>query len=214
MRPIGGKIVIATHNDGKLHEFAELMAPFGLETTSVGKLGLPEPEETGTTFEENALTKALAAAKATGLPSLSDDSGLCVDALDGAPGVYTADWAAQADGGRDFGKAMEMVEEKLRLKGATAPEARRGRFVAVLCLCFPDGEAEYFRGEAEGTLVWPPRGTLGFGFDPVFQPQGHEITFGEMPSEVKHGWKPGDRDALSHRARAFRKFAEERLGAA
>ena len=214
MRPIGGKIVIATHNDGKLREFAELMAPFGLETTSVGKLGLPEPEETGTTFEENALTKALAAARATGLPSLSDDSGLCVDALDGAPGVYTADWAMQPDGSRDFGKAMEMVEEKLRLKGAMAPEARSGRFVAVLCLCFPDGEAEYFRGEAEGTLVWPPRGTLGFGFDPVFQPHGHEITFGEMPSEVKHGWKPGERDALSHRARAFRKFAEERLGAA
>jgi XTP/dITP diphosphohydrolase len=214
MRPLGGKIVIATHNDGKLREFAELMAPFGLETTSVGRLGLPEPEETGTTFEENALTKALAAARATGLPSLSDDSGLCVDALGGAPGVYTADWATQPDGSRDFGKAMEMVEEKLRLKGATTPEARRGRFVAVLCLAFPDGEAEYFRGEAEGSLVWPPRGTLGFGYDPVFLPDGHDITFGEMPSEAKHGWKPGDEKALSHRARAFKKFAEERLGAA
>lgn len=214
MRSIGRKIVIATHNGGKLREFADLLAPFGLETTSVGKLGLPEPEETGTTFEENALTKALAAAKATGLPSLSDDSGLCVDALDGAPGVYTADWATLPDGTRDFGVAMEKVEERLRFKGALTPQSRRARFVAVLCLCFPDGEAEYYRGEAEGRLVWPPRGTLGFGYDPVFLPDGHALTFGEMPAEHKHGWKPGDEEALSHRARAFRNFARARLGAA
>lgn len=215
MRPIeGGRIVVATHNEGKLREFSELMAPFGLDATSAGKLGLPEPEETGTTFEENALIKALAAAKATGLPALSDDSGLCVDALDGAPGVYTADWATQADGSRDFAVAMEKVEKQLKDLGADAAETRRGRFVAVLCLCFPDGEHEFYRGEAEGMMVWPPRGDLGFGYDPVFLPDGHDVTFGEMPSEVKHGWKPGDRQALSHRARAFKRFAEERLGAA
>src|SRR5690606_2439165 len=133
----------------------------------------------------------------------ADDSGLCVDALDGEPGVYTADWAMLPDGTRDFGIAMQKVEERLRHKGALAPEARRGRFVSVLCLCFPDGRAEYYRGEAEGRLVWPPRGTLGFGYDPVFLPDGHAVTFGEMPAAMKHGWKPGDAEALSHRARAF-----------
>lgn len=202
------KIVIATHNDGKLREFADLMASFDTETVSAGQLGLPEPEETGTTFEENALTKALSAAKGSGLPALSDDSGLCVDALDGAPGVYTADWATHADGSRDFAMAMRNTEEKLQAAGATTPEKRTGRFVATLCLCWPDGEHRFFRGEAEGKLVWPPRGSDGFGYDPVFQPDGHQRTFGEMTAEEKHGWAPGQAEALSHRARAFKLFAE------
>lgn len=210
----GRRIVVASHNAGKLREFAELMAPFGIEAKSARDYGLPEPEETGTSFEENAYIKAFAAAQATGLPAMSDDSGLCVDALDGAPGVYTADWATQADGSRDFLKAMEKTEALLQEAGATEPAARTGRFVAVICLCDPDGQAEYFRGEAEGTLVWPPRGERGFGYDPVFRPTGFDVTFGEMSAEEKHGWKPGQESALSHRARAFQKFARAKLGAA
>ena len=203
------KIVVATHNDGKLREIRELLAPYGLEATSAGELGLPEPAETGTTFEENAYTKAFAAASATGLPALSDDSGLEVDALDGDPGVYTADWAEKPDGsGRDFKMAMQKVEDLLQEKGATEPARRGGRFVAVLCLAWPDGHAEYFRGEVEGTLVWPPRGTRGFGYDPVFLPEGHEQTFGEMSASEKHSWEAGRGDlGLSHRARAFARFA-------
>jgi XTP/dITP diphosphohydrolase len=206
------RIVVASHNAGKLREFADLMAPFGIEAKSAKEYGLPEPDETGTTFEENAYIKAFAAAKATGLPALSDDSGLCVDALDGAPGVYTANWAETPDGARDFGMAMQRTEVALQEVGAVDPAQRTGRFVAVICLAFPDGEAEYFRGEVEGTLVWPPRGTLGFGYDPVFLPDGFEKTFGEMSAEEKHGWKPGQPTALSHRARAFQKFARARLG--
>ena len=212
MRELGRSIVVASHNAGKLAEFADLLGPFGLEAKSAKEFALPEPEETGTTFEENAYIKALAAASATGLPALSDDSGLVVDALDGAPGVYTADWATKPDGGRDFMMAMEKTEKALQGKGAAAPAERTGRFVAVICLCFPDGEAEYYRGEAEGTLVWPPRVGNGFGYDPVFLPEGHERTFGEMNADEKHGWKPGMATALSHRARAFKKFAEARLG--
>lgn len=215
MREIANKkLVLASHNSGKLKEFDGLLAPFGYEIQSVAALGLPEPEETGTTFEENAYTKAFAAAKATGLPALSDDSGLCVEALDGAPGVYTADWATLPDGSRDFDVAMKKVEDLLQEQGKTGPEQRRAYFVAVLCLCFPDGEAEYFRGEVHGELVWPPRGELGFGYDPVFQPDGHSRTFGEMTADEKHGWKPGDEHALSHRARAFKLFASARLGQA
>ncbi|MDX8432353.1 RdgB/HAM1 family non-canonical purine NTP pyrophosphatase [Mesorhizobium abyssinicae] len=210
----GHKIVVASHNEGKLREFADLMAPFGFEAKSAKEYGLPEPDETGTTFEENAYIKAYAAAKATGLPALSDDSGLCVDALDGAPGVYTANWAETPDGSRDFGMAMQRTEVALQEVGAAETAQRTGRFVAVICLAFPDGEAEYYRGEAEGTLVWPPRGTLGFGYDPVFLPNGFEKTFGEMSAEQKHGWKPGQPTALSHRARAFQKFARARLGSA
>ena len=206
------KLVIATHNDGKLREFAGLMAPFGIETSSAADHSLPEPDETGTSFEENAYIKAFAAAKATGLPALSDDSGLCVDALGGQPGIYTANWAETPDGKRDFGVAMQRTEVALQEIGATEPEERTGRFVAVLCLAWPDGHAEYFRGEAEGHLVWPPRGDKGFGYDPVFQPDGHERTFGEMSAEEKHGWKPGMKEALSHRARAFQKFANAMLG--
>jgi len=206
------KIVVASHNAGKLREFADLLGPFGLEANSAKEYDLPEPDETGTTFEENAYIKAFAAARATGLPAMSDDSGLCVDALDGAPGVYTANWAEKPEGGRDFGMAMQRTEVALQEVGATEPAQRTGRFVAVICLAFPDGEAEYYRGEVEGRLVWPPRGDLGFGYDPVFLPNGYDKTFGEMTAEEKHGWKPGDAEALSHRARAFKKFAEARLG--
>ncbi len=206
------KIVVASHNAGKLREFADLMGPFGFEAKSAKEYGLPEPEETGTTFEENAYIKAHAAAVATGLPAMSDDSGLVIDALGGAPGVYTADWATKPDGTRDFMMAMQMAEDAMAEAGATEPAQRTGRFVAVICLCYPDGEAEYFRGEAEGNLVWPPRGNDGFGYDPVFQPEGFDITFGEMTAEQKHGWKPGMPSALSHRARAFKKFAEAKLG--
>ncbi|RST88497.1 RdgB/HAM1 family non-canonical purine NTP pyrophosphatase [Aquibium carbonis] len=210
----GRKIVIASHNAGKLREFADLMEPFGIEAKSAKDYGLPEPDETGTTFEENAYIKALAAATATGLPALSDDSGLCVDVLGGAPGVYTADWAQKPDGTRDFAMAMERTEKLMAEKGALDPARRTGRFVAVICLCMPDGTAEYFRGEAEGRLVWPPRGTDGFGYDPVFQPAGFDVTFGEMTAQEKHGWKPGQDTALSHRARAFQKFARAKLGSA
>lgn len=206
------RIVIASHNAGKLREFADLIGSFGFEAKSAKEFDLPEPEETGTTFEENAYIKAHAAAVATGLPALSDDSGLVIDALGGQPGVYTADWATMPDGSRDFAMAMQRAEVAMEAVGAVDPAQRTGRFVAVLCLCYPDGEAEYFRGEAEGTLVWPPRGTDGFGYDPVFLPEGHERTFGEMTAEEKHGWKPGMVQALSHRARAFKKFAEAKLG--
>ena len=215
MRNLKGRtLVVASHNAGKLREFADLLGPFGIDAKSAKEFGLPEPDETGTTFEENAFIKAIAAASATGLPAMSDDSGLVVDALDGQPGVYTANWAEKADGTRDFMMAMEKTEKLLRERGVTDPAARTGRFVAVICLAWPDGEAEYFRGEAEGHLVWPPRGTSGFGYDPVFLPVGHTRTFGEMTAEEKHGWKPGQPDALSHRARAFQKFARARLGSA
>jgi XTP/dITP diphosphohydrolase len=210
----GKKIVVASHNEGKLREFADLIGPFGFEAKSAKEYGLPEPDETGTTFEENAYIKAFAAAKATGLPALSDDSGLMIDALQGAPGVYTANWAETPDGTRDFGVAMQRAEVAMQEVGAVEPTQRKGRFVAVICLASPEGEAEYFRGEAEGTLVWPPRGDKGFGYDPVFVPDGHERTFGEMTAEEKHGWKPGQAEALSHRARAFQKFARAKLGSA
>lgn len=208
------RIVVASHNAGKLREIADLIGPFGLEARTAAEYGLPEPDETGTTFEENAYIKAHAAARATGLPALSDDSGMCADALDGEPGVYTADWAALPDGRRDFMLAMEKVEHMLQERGATEAKDRTARFVAVISLCWPDGYAEYFRGEVEGHLVWPPRGDLGFGYDPVFLPDGYSRTFGEMTAEEKHGWKPGSGEALSHRARAFRKFARARLGCA
>lgn len=207
----GRKLVVASHNEGKLREIAGLIAPFGFEARSAKEYGLPEPDETGTSFEENAYIKAHAAAVATGLPALSDDSGLMIEALGGQPGVYTANWAELEDGTRDFAMAMQRAEIAMQEVGATTSEQRRGRFVAVLCLCAPDGEAEYFRGEAPGVLVWPPRGDLGFGYDPVFLPDGHDRTFGEMTPDEKHGWTPGEPDALSHRARAFKAFAEAKL---
>jgi len=212
VNPHLSKILVASHNAGKISEIRDLCGPLGVEVTSAKELGLPEPEETGDTFEANAATKALAAARASGLIALSDDSGLVVDALDGAPGVYTADWATLADGSRDFGVAMRKVEDALRARGADTDVKRTGRFVSVLCLATPEGETSFYRGEAPGVLVWPPRGNLGFGYDPVFRPDGHTRTFGEMPAEEKHGWKPGQATALSHRARAFKLFAEQCLG--
>ncbi len=206
-------IVVASHNAGKIAEIADLIGPFGFSARSAAELKFEEPEETGTTFEENAAIKALASAKAAGMPALSDDSGLVIDALDGAPGVYTANWAERGDGSRDFAMAMEKVEKALSERGAVAPDQRTGRFVSVLCLAWPDGHTEFFRGEVEGTIVWPPRGTAGFGYDPVFQPEGHDTTFGEMTAQEKHGWKPGDAEALSHRARAFKLFVETCLEA-
>ncbi len=208
VRKLSGKeLVVATHNAGKVREIGELIAPFGLIAKSAAELGLDEPEETGITFEENAYIKAHAAAVATGLPSLADDSGLCVEALDGAPGVYTADWAEQVDGSRDFQLAMQKVEDKLADCGAIMPAQRRAMFVATLCLCWPDGHAEYFRGEVHGQLIWPPTGTQGFGYDPVFLPKGEKRTFGQMSAEEKHGWTQGGDEPLSHRSRAFAKFA-------
>jgi XTP/dITP diphosphohydrolase len=212
MRKLDSKtIIVASHNAGKIAEIRDLIGPMGFEAKSAADLKFAEPDETGTTYEENARIKALASAMASGLPSLSDDSGLAVDALDGAPGVYTANWAEREDGSRDFVMAMEKVEQALEKKGVSAPAQRTARFVSVLCLAWPDGHTETFRGEVEGHLVWPPRGTLGFGYDPMFQPEGFDVTFGEMPAEQKHGWKPGDTTALSHRARAFKLFVETGL---
>lgn len=207
-------IVVASHNAGKIAEIRDLIGPLGFSAKSAADLKFEEPDETGTTFEENATIKALASAKASGLPALSDDSGLVVDALGGDPGVYTANWAETADGTRDFAMAMQKVETALQDAGATTPAQRTARFVSVLCLAWPDGHVELFRGEVEGTFVWPPRGTKGFGYDPIFEPQGYDVTFGEMPSEQKHGWQPGDTQALSHRARAFKLFYETCLKAA
>lgn len=214
MRKLDTKtIVVASHNKGKIAEIADLIGPFGFSAKSAAELDFAEPDETGTTFEENAAIKALASARASGLPALSDDSGLVVDALDGAPGVYTANWAEKLDGSRDFVMAMEKVEKALADKGVVSFEQRTARFVSVLCLAWPDGHTELFRGEVEGHVVWPPRGDSGFGYDPVFQPEGYETTFGEMSSTEKHGWKHGDSHALSHRARAFKLFVETCLDA-
>ncbi len=206
-------IVVASHNAGKIREIRDLIGPLGFTAKSAADLNFVEPDETGTTFEENAAIKALASAKAAGMPALSDDSGLVVDALGGAPGVYTANWAEKDDGSRDFAMAMGKVEKALSEKGASAPADRTARFVSVLCLAWPDGHTEIFRGEIEGTVVWPPRGNQGFGYDPIFQPEGHGVTFGEMSAEEKHGWKPGQAQALSHRARAFKRFVETCLEA-
>ncbi|MBB3612222.1 RdgB/HAM1 family non-canonical purine NTP pyrophosphatase [Rhizobium sp. BK602] len=214
MRKLDTKtIVVASHNAGKIREIQDLIGPFGFTAKSAADLNFIEPDETGTTFEENATIKALASANASGLPALSDDSGLVIDALGGDPGVYTANWAETADGTRDFAMAMQKVETALEKVGAKTPESRTARFVSVLCLAWPDGHTELFRGEVEGTVAWPPRGTQGFGYDPVFQPQGYETTFGEMSAEEKHGWKPGEPQALSHRARAFKRFVETCLEA-
>jgi XTP/dITP diphosphohydrolase len=203
-RPISGRLVIATHNPGKLVEMRELLAPYGVDAISAGELGLAEPEETGTTFRENARIKAEAAAKATGLPAFADDSGLTVDALDGAPGIHSARWAGPD---RNFRRAMETIEEKLRDRGATTPEHREAHFVSALCVAWPDGHIEEFEARVAGTLVWPPRGDQGFGYDPMFLPDGHTRTFGEMGREEKHGLPPRGK-GLSHRARAFVQLAE------
>ena len=198
-RRLAGRLVIATHNGGKLVEMRELLAPFGLEAVSAGDLGLPEPDETGTTFAENAAIKARAAAAASGLPALADDSGICVAALDGAPGLFSARWGGPA---KDFGAAMARIKRELATRGATD---QRAHFVSALLLAWPDGHEELFEGRIHGTLAFPPRGERGFGYDPVFRPDGHERTFGEMSSEEKHGidWAAADPDPLSHRSRAF-----------
>jgi len=203
-RKISGKLVIATHNPGKLAEMRELLAPHGVEAVSAGDLGLGEPEETGKTFIANARIKAVAAAQAAKLPALADDSGLVVDALDGAPGIYSARWAGP---NKDFNEAMARIERLLRERGATAPNKRAAHFVSALCVAWPDDHLEEVEARADGTLVWPPRGTAGFGYDPMFQPDGHARTFGEMTSIEKHGLPPVGL-GLSHRARAFVKLAE------
>ena len=197
------RIVLATHNKGKLVEMRDLIAPFGRAVVSAGELGLPEPDETADTYEGNAAIKALAAAQASGLPALSDDSGFAVAALNGDPGVQSARWAGPD---KDFARAMRNIEELLQAKGAVTEADRRGAFIAVLCLAWPDGHTETFRGEVHGTVIWPPRGTAGFGYDPMFRPDGHDRSFGEMTAEEKHGLPPLGM-GLSHRARAFVAFA-------
>jgi XTP/dITP diphosphohydrolase len=203
-RRITGRLVIATHNPGKLAEMRELLAPYGIDAISVGELGLAEPDETGTTFRDNARIKAQAAAKAAKLPAFADDSGLVVDALNGDPGIYSARWAGPD---KNFAGAMAMIESKLKQRCATALSERKAHFVSALCVAWPDGHVEDFEARVDGVLVWPPRGDKGFGYDPMFLPDGHERTFGEMPSEEKHGLPPRGK-GLSHRARAFLKLAE------
>jgi XTP/dITP diphosphohydrolase len=203
-RPIGGRLVIATHNPGKLVEMRELLGAYGVDAVSAGELGLPEPAETGTSFAGNARIKAMAAAQATGSAAFADDSGLAVDALDGAPGIHSARWAGPA---KDFASAMGRIDALMRERGATAPAQRRAHFVSALCVAWPDGHTEEFEAIVDGTLVWPPRGTRGFGYDPMFLPDGFAQTFGEMTSEEKHGLPPKGQ-GLSHRARAFLKLAE------
>jgi len=203
-RRISGRLVIATHNPGKLAEMRDLLAPFGVAAVSAGELGLAEPAETGTTFADNARIKAMAAARASGHPAFADDSGLAVDALDGEPGIYSARWAGPD---KNFRHAMEVVDAKLRERGAITSAQRRAHFVSALCVAWPDGHLEQFDAKVDGALVWPPRGERGFGYDPMFLPDGFERTFGEMASEEKHGLPPKGR-GLSHRARAFLKLAE------
>ena len=194
--PAGTKLVLASHNPGKLREITELLAPFGVEVVSAGALGLPEPDETEDSFEGNARIKALAAAVASGLPALSDDSGFCVAALGGAPGVVSALWAGP---GKDFVPAMARVRREM---GEAADQG--AWFVSVLCLAWPDGHAECFEGRVDGSVVWPPRGGQGFGYDPMFLPVGSELTYGEMDQGEKH--------ATSHRARAFAKLVKACFG--
>jgi len=188
----GDRILVATHNAGKLEEMQQLFAPFGVSVVGAAEMDLPEPEETETTFVGNARIKAHAASKATGLPALSDDSGIEVEALDNAPGVYTADWA-ETPNGRDF--VMAMTKTHNLLEEANAPHPRRARFCATLVLAWPDGHDEVFAGKVNGSLVWPMRGTIGHGYDPMFQPDGYDITFAEM--------EPAEKNKISHRADAF-----------
>jgi XTP/dITP diphosphohydrolase len=202
-RQLTPPVVIATHNPGKLKEMRELMAPFGIEMQSAYELGLAEPEETGATFAENARIKALAAAKATGRAAFADDSGLVVEALGGEPGIYSARWAGPD---KNFSSAMQRIQTLLVERGATSPDKRRCAFIAALCLAWPDGHTEEFEGRVDGTAVWPPRGDRGFGYDPLFLPDGFDRTFGEMSAEEKHGLPPKNQ-GLSHRARAFLKLA-------
>jgi XTP/dITP diphosphohydrolase len=196
-----GKLVVASHNPGKVREIGDLLSAVGIEILAAGDLSLAEPEETGDTFADNARLKAVAAAKESDLPALADDSGLVVEVLDGAPGIYSARWAGAK---KDFSLAMERVELELRAHAAGGRPSRRARFVCALCLAWPDGHTESFQGEVAGTLIWPPRGDKGFGYDPMFVADGHAQTFGEM--------EPAEKHALSHRARAFRKLVDGCLG--
>ena len=197
MREIGPKLVIATHNPGKLREIAELLAPLGIECVGAAELGLPEPEEIGNNFADNADLKAREAADLSGLPALADDSGLCVDALGGMPGIFSARWAEDAQGKRDWMRAMEKVWSEVEEAGVDS--GHDAHFTCALAIAWPnDGQAETFEGRVDGTLVWPPRGSRGFGYDPMFVPAGHEQSFGEMEPAAKH--------AISHRADAFAKL--------
>jgi XTP/dITP diphosphohydrolase len=206
-RRITGQLVIATHNPGKLAEMRELLSPHGVEAISASELGLPEPEETGDSFAANAKLKAVAAATVAKLPAFADDSGLVVEALDGAPGIYSARWAGPS---KDFNAAMSRIERLLEERGATEPSKRKAHFVSALCVAWPDGHLEEVEARVDGRLVWPPRGTAGFGYDPMFLPDGFERTFGEMTGIEKHGLPPLGK-GLSHRARAFVKLAERCL---
>ncbi|MEZ5763148.1 MAG: RdgB/HAM1 family non-canonical purine NTP pyrophosphatase [Xanthobacteraceae bacterium] len=203
-RRIEGRLVIATHNPGKLVEMRELLAPYGVEAVSAGELGLPEPDETGDSFRANAHIKAEAAAQATKLPAFADDSGLVVEALAGQPGIHSARWAGPT---KDFNGAMARIERLMQERGATEPAQRKAHFVSALCVAWPDGHCEEVEARVDGQMVWPPRGTAGFGYDPAFLPDGHDRTFGEMTSVEKHGLPPHGM-GLSHRARAFVKLAE------
>jgi XTP/dITP diphosphohydrolase len=206
-RRITGQLVIATHNPGKLAEMRELLSPHGVTAISATDLNLAEPEETGDSFAANARIKAVAAATVAKLPSFADDSGLAVEALDGAPGIYSARWAGPS---KDFNSAMTRIERLLAERGAREPAQRRAHFVSALCVAWPDGHLEEVEARVDGTLVWPPRGDAGFGYDPTFLPDGHDRTFGEMTSIEKHGLPPLGK-GLSHRARAFVKLAERCL---
>jgi XTP/dITP diphosphohydrolase len=202
-----GKLVIATHNAGKLKEMRELLAPYGVAALSAAELGLPEPEETGASFIANAEIKARAAADRAKIPALSDDSGLCVHALDGAPGINSARWAGAS---RDFDAAMKKIEDALRATDARPPF--KAHFACALALAFPQGEVRSFEGKVFGELVFPPRGSLGFGYDPIFLPEGFTQTFGEIAPQEKHGIPADGSPGLSHRARAFQIFARACLG--
>ena len=206
-RQISGQLVIATHNPGKLAEMRELLAPHGVTAISASELNLAEPEETGDSFMANARIKAVAAAMAAKLPAFADDSGLAVDALAGAPGIYSARWAGPQ---KDFNAAMSQIERLLTERAAKDPAQRKAHFVSALCVAWPDGHLEEVEARVDGTLVWPPRGAAGFGYDPMFLPDGHDRTFGEMSSIEKHGLPPLGK-GLSHRARAFVKLAERCL---
>jgi XTP/dITP diphosphohydrolase len=203
-RKLAGAVVIATHNPGKLAEMRELLAPFGIAVQSAGELGLAEPDETGKTFAANARIKAIAATKITGKPAFADDSGLVIDALGSDPGIHSARWAGPD---KDFRFAMNKIQTLLIECGAKTPEQRRAHFMAALCLAWPDGHVEEFEGRVDGVAVWPPRGDRGFGYDPLFMPNGHERTFGQMSTNEKHDLPPKG-EGLSHRARAFMKLAD------
>jgi XTP/dITP diphosphohydrolase len=201
-RKLIGPLTAATHNAGKLREFRELLDPWRVEVVSAADLALAEPEETGDTFEANAKLKAFAAARAARLPALADDSGLCVEALGGAPGIYSARWAGAS---KDFSAAMARIERELL--AVKAPEPWRAHFISGLALAWPDDHVEYFEGRVDGRLIFPPRGVNGFGYDPIFLPDGHSRGFGEMNAQEKHGIPADGSLALSHRARAFQMLA-------